>query len=51
VLSAFIRSRSNDGAQPESLYEAGVDAFGEQGMAEIIYLVGSFHLIGIILNG
>jgi 4-carboxymuconolactone decarboxylase len=36
---------------PDSLYEAGVDALGEQGMAEIIFLVGCFHLIGIILNG
>jgi 4-carboxymuconolactone decarboxylase len=28
-----------------------IGAFGEQGMSEIIYLVGCFHLIGIILNG
>jgi hypothetical protein len=34
-----------------TIYQAGVDAFGEQGMAEIIYLVACFHMIGIILNG
>jgi 4-carboxymuconolactone decarboxylase len=36
---------------PESLYQSGIDALGEQGVAEIIFLVGCFHLIGIILNG
>jgi hypothetical protein len=36
---------------PGGTYQAGIDAFGEQGVAEIIYLVGCFHLIGIILNG
>jgi hypothetical protein len=36
---------------PESIYQAGIDAFGKQGMAEIIYLVGCFHLLGVILNG
>ncbi len=36
---------------PETIYQAGLDAFGKQGMAEIIYLVGCFHLVGVILNG
>ena len=36
---------------PETIYQAGINAFGVQGMAEIIYLVGCFHLVGIILNG
>jgi len=35
----------------ETLSQAGRDAFGEQGMAEIIYLGGCFQLIGVILNG
>ena len=39
------------GPLPESIYQAGLDAFGKQGMAEIIYLVACFHLVGIILNG
>jgi hypothetical protein len=36
---------------PESIYQAGIDAFGKQGMAESIYLVGCLHLVGVILNG
>ena len=35
----------------ETIYQAGIDALGKQGMAEIIYLVGCFHLVGVILNG
>src|SRR5271165_340931 len=35
----------------ESTYRAGEEVFGREGMAEIIYLVGTFHLIAIILNG
>jgi 4-carboxymuconolactone decarboxylase len=36
---------------PETIYQAGVEAFGKQGMGEIIYLVGCFHLVAIVLNG
>ena len=36
---------------PTTIYQAGVEAFGKRGMAEIIYLVGCFHLVAIILNG
>ena len=47
-----IAAALNRGARlPETTYQAGIDAFGEHGVAEIIYLVGCFHLIGIILNG
>ena len=35
----------------ESTYRAGEAAFGRDGMAEIIFLVGTFHLIAVILNG
>lgn len=35
----------------ESTYRAGEALLGRAGMAEIIYLVGTFHLIAIILNG
>jgi 4-carboxymuconolactone decarboxylase len=47
VAAALNRGRP----LPSSIYNAGVEAFGEQGMAEIIYLVGCFHLIAVILNG
>lgn len=36
---------------PESVYRLGENTFGREGMAEIIYLVGTFYLIAIILNG
>lgn len=35
----------------EPTYPAGEAAFGRDGMAEIIFLVGTFHLIAVILNG
>jgi len=35
----------------ESIYQVGEATFGREGMAEIIYLVGTFHLVAIILNG
>ena len=40
------------GAQlPDSTYQAAVSVFGEQGVAEIIYLVGFYCLISVLLNG
>ena len=35
---------------PESTYQAVLDAFGEQGLAEIVFLVGCFSMVGITLN-
>lgn len=47
VASALTR-----GAQlPASTYQAAVAAFGEQGTAELIYLVGFYCLICVLLNG
>ncbi len=39
------------GAIAESTYRAGEVAFGREGVAEIIFLVGTLHLIAVILNG
>ena len=39
------------GLVAESTYRAGEALFGREGLAEIIYLVGTFHLIAIMLNG
>ena len=40
------------GAQlPDSTYQAAVAAFGAQAVAEIIYLVGFYCLISVLLNG
>lgn len=46
-----VAAALNRGPVPETIYQVGVEAFGEQGMAEIIYLVACFHLVGVILNG
>jgi 4-carboxymuconolactone decarboxylase len=42
---------NQSGPIAESTYRAGEAVFGREGMAEIIYLVGTFHLIAVILNG
>lgn len=40
------------GAQlPESTYQAAVSAFGEQGMGELLFLIGFYCLISVLLNG
>jgi hypothetical protein len=39
------------GPIPETTYRVGEATFGREGMAEIIFLVGTFHLVAIILNG
>ena len=35
---------------PETTYQAALDAFGEQGLAEIVFLVGCFSMVAISLN-
>lgn len=39
------------GPIPETTYRMGEATFGREGMAEIIFLVGTFHLVAVILNG
>jgi 4-carboxymuconolactone decarboxylase len=36
---------------PKSTYEAAVAAFAEAGVAELVFLVGSYVLLAIIING
>lgn len=36
---------------PDSIYEAAISAFGETGTAELVFLVGSYVLLSIIING
>jgi 4-carboxymuconolactone decarboxylase len=35
---------------PETTYQTVLSAFGEQGLAEIVFLVGCFSMVGITLN-
>jgi hypothetical protein len=46
VASVLARGRQ----LPESTYQAAVQAFGETGVAELIYLVGAYCLVSVILN-
>jgi 4-carboxymuconolactone decarboxylase len=38
------------GVLPETTYRAAVDRFGEQGTAEIVFLVGCFSMVAVTLN-
>jgi 4-carboxymuconolactone decarboxylase len=45
VVAYDVAAALNRGAPvPETIYQAGGDAFGEHGMAEIIFLVACFHI-------
>jgi 4-carboxymuconolactone decarboxylase len=35
---------------PEATYQAGIATFGEPGVAEIVFLVGCFHMVAVTLN-
>ena len=51
-LAFDVASVLTRGAQlPTSTYQAAVGAFGEQGAAEMIYLIGFYCLISVLLNG
>lgn len=41
---------SNGGQLPESTYQAAIKAFGEQGVAELVYLIGGYCLVSVLLN-
>jgi 4-carboxymuconolactone decarboxylase len=38
------------GPLPETTYRAVLTTFGEQGLAEIVFLVGCFSMVGVTLN-
>lgn len=41
---------SKGGQLPESTYQAALKAFGEQGVAELAYLIGGYCLVSVLLN-
>lgn len=47
VVSSMLRG----GVLPELLYNNAVERFGEDGAAELIYLIGLYCMISITLNG
>ena len=38
------------GPLPESTYRTALETFGEHGLAEIVFLVGCFSMVGVTLN-
>jgi 4-carboxymuconolactone decarboxylase len=47
VVSALTRGAT----LPESIYQAALATFGEHGTAELLYLVGTYCLVSVLLNG
>ncbi|HEX4559083.1 MAG TPA: hypothetical protein VH166_07840 [Mycobacterium sp.] len=46
-----MASALNRGAPlPETTYQAVLKTFGEQALAEVVFLVGCFSMVGITLN-
>ncbi len=41
---------SRGGQLPEASYQASMSAFGDRGTAELIYLIGCYCLVSVILN-
>jgi 4-carboxymuconolactone decarboxylase len=41
---------SRGGALPEATYQCALDAFGRDGTAELIYLIGCYSLVSVLLN-
>jgi 4-carboxymuconolactone decarboxylase len=41
---------SHGGQLPEFTYQAALTAFGEQGLAELVYLVGNYCFVSVLLN-
>ena len=46
VAAALARG----GALPEATYRAALDAFGTDGAAKLIYLIGCYSLVSVLLN-
>ena len=51
-LRTLSRHGSSAGVAPlpESTYQAVLTTFGEQDLAEVVYLVGCFSVVGVTLN-
>jgi 4-carboxymuconolactone decarboxylase len=41
---------SKGGQLPESTYQAALEAFGKDGMAELVYLIGGYCMVSVMLN-
>jgi 4-carboxymuconolactone decarboxylase len=50
VAYDFTSALVNGGVLPELTYKAAVPEFGEQGTAELSYLIGVYRLVAVTLN-
>ena len=41
---------SRGGQLPESTYQLALKTFGDQGLAELVYLIGAYCLVSVLLN-
>ena len=48
---AIVSALVSGGVLPELTYRQSVRAFGEEGTAEIISLVGLYRMVSVTLNG
>jgi hypothetical protein len=44
------RALNRGGSLPETTYRAAYSAFGDLGVAEIVFLVGCFSMVAVTLN-
>ncbi len=52
AIAYDVASRLTKGGQlGDTTYKAALSAFGDQGTAELFYLIGSYCLISVLLNG
>ncbi len=52
AIAYDVASRLSQGGQlGDTTYKAAVKAFGDQGTAELFYLIGCYCLISVLLNG
>jgi 4-carboxymuconolactone decarboxylase len=49
-IATIAAALNRGGPLPESTYRVTLTTFGEDGLAEIVFLVGCFSMVGVILN-
>jgi 4-carboxymuconolactone decarboxylase len=50
VAFDLAKALNRGGSLSESMFELGRDTFGERGLAEIVFLVGCFCMVSVVLN-
>jgi 4-carboxymuconolactone decarboxylase len=50
VAFDLAKALNRGGSLSETMFELGRDTFGERGLAEIVFLVGCFCMVSVVLN-